>query len=119
MEGNSPNFTIFTNRNSYKTKNIVVAIGSSNTFSIEGLTQYVEPHKKSLPEKPRIQLKNNDHKVADGIYVAGTLAGDRSQVAIAAGSGAAVATDILTIGITESKRTFTIVLRNRQPPLFL
>ena len=30
------------------------------------------------------------------MYVAGTLAGWRSQVAIAAGSGAAVATDILT-----------------------
>ena len=47
-------------------------------------------------EKLRIQLRNNDHKVADGIYVTGTLAGHRSQVTIAAGSGAAVATDILT-----------------------
>jgi hypothetical protein len=34
--------------------------------------------------------------VAEGIYVAGTLAGHRSQLDIAAGSGAAVATDILT-----------------------
>ena len=59
--------------------------------------QYVEPHQKSLPEKQRIQLKNNDHKVAEGIYVIGTLAGWRSQLAIAAGSGAAVATDILTL----------------------
>lgn len=59
--------------------------------------RYVEPHKKTLPEKQRIQLKNIDHKVAEGIYVTGTLAGWRSQVIIAAGSGAAVATDILTL----------------------
>jgi hypothetical protein len=42
-------------------------------------------------------LKNNDHLVAEGLYVAGTLAGHRSQLTIAAGSGAAVATDILTL----------------------
>jgi hypothetical protein len=42
-------------------------------------------------------LVNNDHKVTEGIYVAGTLAGWRSQLSIAAGSGAAVATDILTL----------------------
>ena len=35
--------------------------------------------------------------MTEGIYVTGTLAGLRSQVAIAAGSGAAVATDILTL----------------------
>ncbi len=92
-----PEFTVTTNKNSYKTKCIVVGIGSSNSFAIEGLMNFVEPHQKSLPEKQRIQLRNNDHKVADGIYVIGTLAGWRSQVAIAAGSGAAVATDILTL----------------------
>ena len=58
---------------------------------------FVEPHQKAPSEKQRIQLKNNDHKVAEGIYVTGTLAGSRSQVAIAAGSGAAVAADILTL----------------------
>lgn len=58
---------------------------------------YVIPHKKAIPEKNRIQLINNDHLVTDGIYVAGTLAGWRSQLAIAAGSGASVATDILTL----------------------
>ena len=52
---------------------------------------------KTVAEKNRIQLINIDHQVAEGIYVAGTLAGWRSQVAIAAGSGAAVATDILTL----------------------
>lgn len=97
IEGNYPEFTVITNKNSYKTTNIVIGIGSANTFAIEGLMQFVEPHKKALPEKQRIQLKNIDHKVADGIYVIGTLAGWRSQLAIAAGSGAAVATDLLTL----------------------
>lgn len=97
IEGSYPNFTVITNKTAYTTQNIVIGIGSANTFDIEGLLQYVEPHKKALPEKQRIQLKNDDHKVIDGIYAIGTLAGWRSQLAIAAGSGAAVATDILTL----------------------
>jgi thioredoxin reductase len=97
IEGDYPNFNVITNKSSYQTKNIVVGIGSANTFAIEGLIHYVEPHKKAIVEKQRIQLKNDDHKVTEGIYVAGTLAGHRSQLAIAAGSGAAVATDILTL----------------------
>lgn len=96
MEGDFPNFIVTTNKNLYQSKNIVLAIGYSNTFAIEGLMHYVIPHKKAVAEKQRIQLLNEDHKVADGIYVAGTLAGWRSQLSIAAGSGAAVATDILT-----------------------
>ncbi|PKB16309.1 FAD-dependent oxidoreductase [Flavobacterium sp. 5] len=97
IKGQYPEYTVITNKNSYQTHNIVIGIGSANTFAIEGLMQFVEPHKKALPEKQRIQLKNIDHKVTDGIYVVGTLAGWRSQLAIAAGSGAAVATDLLTL----------------------
>jgi thioredoxin reductase len=97
ISGEFPNITVTTNKNSYQTKILVVSIGYSNTFDIDGLNQYVEPHKKALVEKQRVQLKNEDHKVVDGIYVVGTLAGWRSQLAIAAGSGAAVATDILTL----------------------
>ncbi|PIF61615.1 MULTISPECIES: FAD-dependent oxidoreductase [unclassified Flavobacterium] len=97
IEGQFPEFTVITNKNSYQTKTIVIGIGSANSFAIDGLMHYVEPHQKSLPEKQRIQLKNSDHKVAEGIYAIGTLAGWRSQLAIAAGSGAAVATDILTL----------------------
>lgn len=97
VEGSYSNFTVVTNKNSYQTKMIVLAIGYSNTFAIDGLMHYVETHPKAIPEKQRIQLKNHDHKVAEGIYVAGTLAGWRSQLSIAAGSGAAVATDILTL----------------------
>ena len=95
--GNHPEFEVVTNKNSYKAQNIVVAIGYSNTFDIIGINQYVQTHQKAAPEKQRIELKNADHKVSDGIYVAGTLAGWRSQLAIAAGSGAAVATDLLTL----------------------
>lgn len=90
-------FVVETNKTEYLARMVVVAVNSSNTFAIEGLMEYVEPHKKSIPTKNRIQLKNIDHLVAEGIYVAGTLAGHRSQLAIAAGSGAAVATDILTL----------------------
>jgi hypothetical protein len=97
IEGLYPEFNVITNKNSYKTRAVVIGIGSANTFAVEGLMSFVEPHKKALPEKQRIQLMNIDHKVTDGIYVIGTLAGWRSQLAIAAGSGAAVATDLLTL----------------------
>ena len=90
-------YQVTTNKLVYASKSVVVGIGSSNLFAIEGLMEFVEPHQKSLPEKQRIQLRNVDHKVADNLYVCGTLAGHRSQLAIASGSGAAVATDILVL----------------------
>jgi UDP-galactopyranose mutase len=96
VRGEFANFEVVTNKSTYTTKNIVVAIGYSNTFAIDGLMDYVENHPKAVAEKQRIWLKNVDHKVAEGIYVVGTLAGWRSQLSIASGSGAAVATDILT-----------------------
>lgn len=97
IEGAAGSFTVYTNKNNYHTKIAVICIGAGNPFTIAGLEQYVVPHQKVVVEKNRIQLKNDDHKVAEGLYVAGTLAGWRSQLAIAAGSGAAVATDILTL----------------------
>jgi ferredoxin/flavodoxin---NADP+ reductase len=97
IEGNTPNFTVHTNKNSYKASLVVVAVGPSDMFSIEGLTQFVVPHHSLPAQKERIMLKNNNHIVTDGVYVAGVLAGWRSQFAIAAGSGAQVATDILTL----------------------
>ncbi|MGL2962430.1 FAD-dependent oxidoreductase [Flavobacterium sp. RSB2_4_14] len=97
IEGVAGNFTVITNKNSYPTQLVVISIGAGNPFTIDGLEEFVMPHQKVIVEKNRIQLKNIDHKVTDGIYVTGTLAGWRSQLAIAAGSGAAVATDILTL----------------------
>ena len=97
IQGKVGNFTILTNKNTYKTKLVAIGIGASNPFSIEGLEEFVISHKKAAPEKNRIQLQNEDHLVKEGVYVMGTLAGHRSQLAIAAGSGASVATDILTL----------------------
>lgn len=90
-------FQVITNKTTYSSKIIVVAVGPSNLFNIEGLNQYVQPHENLPAAKQRIQLKNINHKVDDNLYVAGVLAGWRSQFATAAGSGAHVATDILTL----------------------
>ena len=90
-------FRVETNKNSYNSKIVVVAVGPSNLFNIEGLMEYVEPHPNLPAAKQRIQLKNKNHLVAENLYVAGVLAGWRSQFAMAAGSGAHVATDILTL----------------------
>ena len=88
---------VITSKNKYLSKIMVIAVGPSNLFNIEGLMQFVEPHKNLPPKKERIQLKNTNHKVTSNIYVAGVLAGWRSQFATAAGSGTQVATDILTL----------------------
>ena len=93
----SEGFTITTNKNTYISKIVVVAVGYSDLITIEGLECYIEPHPKTSVEKERIWLKNENHLLENGLYVAGTLAGLRSQYAIACGSGAQVATDILTL----------------------
>ena len=90
-------YQITTNKNTYFTKIAVLALNYAKPFTIKGLDNYIIPHKKSNVEKDRIQLKNTDHFMAEGLYCCGTIAGHRSQFAIAAGSGAAVATDILTL----------------------
>lgn len=103
ITGELGNFKIATNKNSYYSKTVIIALGYTKPFSIKGLDQYIEPHPRAAAAKERIWLKNNDHKIKDGLYVAGTLAGWRSQFAIATGSGAQVATDIMTLwndGIT-------------------
>lgn len=97
ISGEFGNFTITTNKNTYHSKLIMIGIAAGNLFTIEGLENYIIPHKKAAPEKNRIQLENNDHLVTEGIYAIGTLAGHRSQLVIAAGSGASAATDVLTL----------------------
>lgn len=97
ISGEFDNFTITTNKNTYHSKQIMIGIGAGNPFTIEGLENYIILHKKAAPEKNRIQLENNDHLVSEGIYAIGTLAGHRSQLVIAAGSGASAATDVLTL----------------------
>ncbi|MEL0455658.1 FAD-dependent oxidoreductase [Flavobacteriaceae bacterium SZ-1-7] len=90
-------FRIKTNKNSYESKIVVIAVGYTNLMTIKGLDKYIEPHPRAAIEKDRIWLKNTDHLIEANLYVAGTLAGWRSQFAIASGSGAHVATDILTL----------------------
>ena len=104
IEKQTKGFLVETNKNKYTAKIVIVGIGASNHFTIEGLENYVIPHKKLPLEKNRIQLKNEDHFVEEGIYVIGVLAGHRSQLAIASGSGASVATDVLTLW-NEGKHT--------------
>ena len=90
-------YKVSTNQNNYNAKIVVIAVGYTNLLNIKGLSHYIEPHPRTVAEKNRIWIKNNNHLVDDNLYVAGTLAGWRSQFAIASGSGAHVATDILTI----------------------
>ncbi len=89
-------FEVISNKNKYTAEKVVVAVGYTSPFRINGLEDYLIPHKKAKLSKNRVQLRNEDHMVKEGLYVAGTLAGWRSQFSIASGSGAAVATDILT-----------------------
>jgi thioredoxin reductase len=90
-------YQVLTNKNTYEAQAVVIALNYSKPFSIGGLEEYIEPHQRANPAKDRIQLRNDNHLVKEGLYVCGTLAGWRSQFAIAAGSGASVATDILTL----------------------
>lgn len=90
-------FTIFTNKKSYSSKIVVLALNYSKPLTIKGLEKFIEPHKRANPIKDRIQLKNNNFLLQKGLYCCGTIAGLRSQFSIAAGSGASVATDILTL----------------------
>ena len=86
-----------TNKKEYKTQVIVLALNYAKPFLIKGLEAYLEPHQRAKASKDRIQLRNENYLITEGVYVCGTLSGCRSQFAIAAGSGASVATDILTL----------------------
>tara|TARA_R110001592_G_scaffold10217_4_gene53405 strand:+ start:1780 stop:2385 length:606 start_codon:yes stop_codon:yes gene_type:complete len=90
-------YIVTTNKTTYQSKIVVLALNYSKPFSIKGLETFIIPHQKANPDKDRIQLKNKNHLIQRGLYCCGTIAGCRSQFAIAAGSGASVATDILTI----------------------
>jgi ferredoxin/flavodoxin---NADP+ reductase len=90
-------YLITTNKKKYSSKILILALNYSKPFTIKGLDHYLIPHKKSNPKKDRIQLKNDNHFIKKGLYCCGTIAGWRSQFAIAAGSGASVATDILSL----------------------
>ena len=90
-------YEITTNKFAYFSKIVILALNYSKPLTIKGLEKFVIAHKRANPKKDRIQLKNIDLLVDKGLYTCGTIAGLRSQFAIASGSGATVATDILTL----------------------
>jgi hypothetical protein len=97
IEDAEEGYRVITNKNIYLSAIVIVALNYSKPFTIRGLESYIIPHKKANPAKERIQLKNENHLIKKGLYCCGTIAGWRSQFAIAAGSGASVATDVLTL----------------------
>ena len=97
VENEDNGYQVTTNNNTYISKIVIIALNYSKPLTIKGLNDFIEPHQRANPAKDRIQLKNNDHLIKEGLYCCGTIAGWRSQFAIAAGSGASVATDILTL----------------------
>ena len=97
VEEINSNYIVTTNKTTYQSKIVVLALNYSKPFSIKGLEAFIIPHQKANPDKDRIQLKNKNNRIQRGLYCCGSIAGCRSQFAIAAGSGASVATDILTI----------------------
>ena len=97
IKGEAGNFEIITTKNIYTSKIVVIALNYAKPFTIDGLDEFVAPHPRAAATKDRMYLKNDNHLVKEGMYVCGTIAGWRSQFAIAAGSGAQVATDILTL----------------------
>ena len=97
ISGEAGDFQIITNKNTYQSKLVVIALNYAKPFTIEGLDDFLAPHPRAAAKKDRVYLKNENHLVKEGLYACGTIAGWRSQFAIAAGSGAQVATDILTL----------------------
>jgi|TARA_B110000879_G_scaffold113153_1_gene151017 hypothetical protein len=90
-------YRVTTNKNRYFSEIVIIALNYAQPFAIKGLESFIIPHKKANPAKERIQLRNENHLIKKGLYCCGTIAGWRSQFAIAAGSGASVATDVLTL----------------------
>jgi len=97
IENQNTGFKITTNKTTYFSKIAIIAVGYTSFLNIKGLELFTEAHPRAAVEKDRIWLKNTNHLIEENLYVAGTLAGWRSQFAIASGSGAHVATDILTL----------------------
>jgi len=97
IESSNEIFMLKTAKNTYKSSIVIISLNYAKPFTIDGLDEFLIPHEKSNPEKDRIQLKNENHLIKKGLYCCGTISGCRSQFAISAGSGAIVATDILTL----------------------
>ena len=88
-------YIVVSDKNSYKTSNVVIATGM-HKFDIECDLIEVLPHNDVM--KPnKICLKNDNNKIADGLYVAGLASGAKTMFAIANGEGTKVACDIFKV----------------------
>ena len=75
IKGEAGNFQIITNKNTYESKVVVVALNYAKPFTIDGLDEFIAPHPRAAAKKDRVYLKNEDHLIKDGLYVCGTIAG--------------------------------------------
>jgi thioredoxin reductase len=88
-------YIVVSDKNSYKTSNVVISTGM-HKFDIECDLIEVLPHNDVM--KPnKICLKNDNNKIADGLYVAGLASGAKTMFAIANGEGTKVACDIFKV----------------------
>jgi predicted flavoprotein YhiN len=87
-------FLIETNDNQYSCKYLVLAT-SLKSYNLPSLDVEVIDYQRTS-KSGRFQIKNNNYKVKDNLFVCGTLSGHSSQFAIAAGSGTQVGLDILS-----------------------
>ncbi len=91
-------YEIKAGRKTYKAKSVVLAIGNSKKINdIEGLEKYITKHVNTPAAMERFALTNS-HLLVDGkaMYAAGLTCGCPSQVAVASGTGADVAVQLLT-----------------------
>ncbi len=90
-------FEVKTAENTYLAKEVVLAIGHSPKIEkIKGLNTYLTPHTKSLEGQKKFALTNNNLQIKEGLYVAGLTSDCESQAAIASGTGAVVAVQLMT-----------------------
>lgn len=95
VESKAETFQITTHKKEdIQAEKIVFASGFRG-FHIKGLDLTPEQFPRT-DNNTRVMLPNNAYKVMENVYVCGLLSGHSSQWAIASGSGAQVADDILS-----------------------
>jgi ferredoxin/flavodoxin---NADP+ reductase len=61
-------YKIITNKGTYTSKVVIIALNYAKPFTIKGLDDYIEPHKKANQETDRIQLINSDGLIRKRLY---------------------------------------------------
>ncbi|MGK0255845.1 MAG: thioredoxin reductase [Arcobacteraceae bacterium] len=87
---------------------IVVITTGMHKFEIEcDLTNVIEH--TDVMKSGKVALKNNDNKIAEGLYVAGLASGAKTMFAIANGEGAKVACEIFKLWTGKSAVAHDII----------